>query len=70
MKMAEIRQQEDKELGAMLRELRQELFNLEFQSASEQLENPSRIRQIRRDIARIETVRRERQLGIRGQHAV
>jgi large subunit ribosomal protein L29 len=43
------------ELQAKCRELRQELFNLRLQKASAQLENPARLRQLRRDIARLET---------------
>ena len=43
------------ELAALSRDLRQELFNLRLQQATSQLEKPSRLRQLRRDIARIET---------------
>ena len=43
----------------------EELFNLRFQAATGQLENPGRIRSVKRDIARIYTVLRERELGIR-----
>lgn len=48
-----------------LRKSKEELFNLRFQAATGQLENPGRIRTVKRDIARIYTVMRERELGIR-----
>jgi large subunit ribosomal protein L29 len=52
----------DAELAAKGRELRQELFNLRLQQQMARLERPSRLREVRRDIARIETVLRERQI--------
>ena len=52
-------------LEAKLREAKEELFNLRFQSATGQLENHGRLRTVKRDIARIYTVVRERELGIR-----
>ncbi|MBE1515435.1 MULTISPECIES: 50S ribosomal protein L29 [Nesterenkonia] len=52
-------------LAEALRSSKEELFNLRFQSATGQLENSSRLRDIKRDIARIYTVLRERELGIR-----
>lgn len=55
MKMSEIKDLTAVELQAKGRELRQELFNLRLQKATSQLEKPSRLRTIRRDIARIET---------------
>jgi len=55
MKFSELKDLTLQELLAKSRELRQELFNLRLQQASGQLEKPHRIRQIRRDIARIET---------------
>ena len=48
-----------------LRKSKEELFNLRFQAATGQLETPGRIRTVKRDIARIYTVMRERELGIR-----
>ncbi|WP_312179889.1 50S ribosomal protein L29 [Arthrobacter sp.] len=48
-----------------LRKAKEELFNLRFQSATGQLENNGRLRAVKRDIARIYTVLRERELGIR-----
>jgi large subunit ribosomal protein L29 len=62
MKAKEIRELTDAEAQAKLRDLRQELFNLRLQQQTARLERPSRIREVRRDMARIETVLRERQL--------
>jgi large subunit ribosomal protein L29 len=55
----------DDELGRVLSERRQELFNLRFQSATGALENSARLRTAKREIARILTVRHERELGNR-----
>ena len=51
-------------LEAKLREAKEELFNLRFQSATGQLDNHGRLRAVRKDIARIYTEMRERELGI------
>mgnify|MGYP001183114550 CR=1 FL=1 len=56
---------EDQRLVEELRKAKEELFNLRFQSATGQLESHGRIRAVKRDIARIYTVIRERELGIR-----
>ena len=53
------------DLEAKLREHKEELFNLRFQAATCQLESHGRLRTVKRDIARIYTVVRERELGIR-----
>ena len=53
------------DLETRLRESKEELFNLRFQSATGQLESHGRLRTVKRDIARIYTVVRERELGIR-----
>jgi large subunit ribosomal protein L29 len=53
------------DLETKLREHKEELFNLRFQSATGQLESHGRLRSVKRDIARIYTVVRERELGIR-----
>ena len=66
MKTKELRSKEDKELRYDLKNLGKELFDLKFQSASENLSNPARIRQIRREVARILTILNEREKGIRG----
>lgn len=64
MKAEEIRSLADDELTSRIAELEEERFRLKFRSASEALEEPLRLRSIRRDIARLQTVRRERALGI------
>jgi large subunit ribosomal protein L29 len=54
----------DDELVARLREAKEELFNLRFQSATGQLDNNRRLKTVKHDIARIYTVMRERELGL------
>ena len=61
---AEIRDLADDELVTRLGEAKEELFNLRFQVATGQLDNNRRLHHVRRDIARIYTVMRERELGI------
>jgi len=56
MKAADIRSKSPDELDEQLEELTKEAFNLRFQKASGQLENTARVRQVRRDIARIKTI--------------
>ena len=56
---------EDERLAEELRKAREELFNLRFQSATGQLESHGRLKAVKRDIARIYTILRERELGIR-----
>ncbi|GAA2217597.1 MULTISPECIES: 50S ribosomal protein L29 [Promicromonospora] len=56
---------DDETLVAKLKEAKEELFNLRFQSATGQLESHGRLKAVRRDIARIYTILRERELGIR-----
>ena len=60
----ELRNLDDAELTEKLRESKEELFNLRFQGATGQLENHGRLRAVRKDIARIYTILRERELGI------
>ena len=60
MKMTEIRELSAEQLQAKLKELKEELFNLRFQLAINQLENPHRITAVKRDIARIMTVLNEK----------
>lgn len=62
MKANELRKSSTDELKNKLKELKSELFNLRFQNAVNQLENPMRIRTVKKDIARIMTVIREREL--------
>jgi large subunit ribosomal protein L29 len=60
----ELRELTDDELIGKLRESKEELFNLRFQMATGQLNNNRRLRLVRREIARIYTVLRERELGL------
>jgi large subunit ribosomal protein L29 len=60
----ELRNLDDAELTQKLRDSKEELFNLRFQGATGQLENHGRLRAVRKDIARIYTILRERELGI------
>jgi large subunit ribosomal protein L29 len=63
-KTAEFRGQTDEDLKKKLKEAKEELFNLKFQSATGQLESHGRISSVRTEIARIYTIMRERELGI------
>ena len=60
MKVEDVRAKSDDELKEQLLDLRKEAFNLRFQTASGQLENTARVRQVRRDIARIKTTIRDK----------
>ncbi|MGH3388977.1 MAG: 50S ribosomal protein L29 [Actinomadura sp.] len=60
----ELRTQPEDELTVKLKEAKEELFNLRFQAATGQLESHGRLRAVKREIARIYTVMRERELGI------
>jgi large subunit ribosomal protein L29 len=60
MKASDVRAKTDDELKAALEQLAKERFNLRFQKASGQLENTTRSRQVRRDMARIKTILAER----------
>jgi large subunit ribosomal protein L29 len=59
-KVADFRVKSDDQLSADLGELKREAFNLRFQAATNQLERPARIKEVRRDIARIKTLQTER----------
>jgi large subunit ribosomal protein L29 len=59
----ELRELNDVELEQRLNEAREELFNLRFQSATGQLDSTARIGQVRKDVARIETLLREREIA-------
>ena len=61
---AELRELSDEELVLRVREAKEELFNLRFQVATGQLDNNRRLQTVRRDIARIYTIMRERELGL------
>jgi large subunit ribosomal protein L29 len=67
MKAPEYRQMSDEQLGLSLKEVVKNLFHLRFQSATDRLETPSEIQKAKREVARIRTIIRERQKGIRGQ---
>jgi len=66
-KHEEFRQMSDEQLQLTLRDTVKNLFHLRFQSATDRLETPSEITQAKRQVARIKTIMRERQLGLRGQ---
>jgi large subunit ribosomal protein L29 len=59
MKASEIREMNAEEMHRKISDLREELFNLQFQHEIGQLENPQRMKQTKRDIARLETIFRE-----------
>ncbi|MBU6206986.1 MAG: 50S ribosomal protein L29 [Alphaproteobacteria bacterium] len=59
-KFADIKVKTDDQLVAQLGELKREAFNLRFQAATSQLEKPARVKEVRRDIARIKTLQSER----------
>ncbi|GAV24653.1 50S ribosomal protein L29 [Carboxydothermus islandicus] len=63
MKAKELRELTDAELVEKLANLKDELFKLRFQLSTGQLDNPSRIREVRRDIARVNTIIREREIA-------
>ena len=65
MKVNQIRDLNHDEQLDKLKSLKEELFNLRFQHATGQLENPMRIREVKRSIAQINTIVREQELGIR-----
>ncbi len=62
MKAKEIREFTAEELTSKLAGLKEELFNLRFQLATGQCENPMKIREVKKSIARIKTIQREREL--------
>ncbi|HHY69492.1 MAG TPA: 50S ribosomal protein L29 [Bacillota bacterium] len=63
MKAQEIRKMTDVELDKTLLDLKDELFNLRFQLATGQLDNVMRISEVKRSIARVKTIQRQRELG-------
>ena len=63
MKVSELRELNDHELANRLREFREEIFNLRFQNATGQLEDTTRLNHVRKDIARCETLLREREIA-------
>ena len=69
MKIEEVRSKPNSELEFDLGNLKKELFDLRFRAATDSSASPARINQLRRAVARIQTVMHERTLGIRGQEA-
>ncbi len=63
MKIKEVQELNEQELEDKVKELKEELFNLRFQQATGQLDNVMRIKEVRRNIARVKTVLRERALS-------
>lgn len=63
MKATEIRELSVEELNVKLTDLKKDLFNLRLQHAINQLDNPTRIAEVKRDIARVNTILRERELS-------
>lgn len=64
MKIQDIRDLSTQELEDKVKDLKEELFNLRFQNATNQLDNPSRIVSVKKDIARVKTVLKEKEIGI------
>ncbi|MDR1028611.1 MAG: 50S ribosomal protein L29 [Clostridiales Family XIII bacterium] len=62
MNLEKIREMTEAELNSELRKMKNELFNLRFQHVTGQLENPIKMRDVKRDIARVKTVMREKEL--------
>ncbi|MBO5364707.1 MAG: 50S ribosomal protein L29 [Clostridia bacterium] len=69
MKIQDIRDLSTQELETKIKDLKEELFNLRFQNATNQLENPMRIASVKKDIARVKTVLKEKELGITSVNA-
>ena len=63
-KASELREMSDEQLTFQLQEAQRELFRLRFQAATEKLDAPSNLRKLRREIARIKTIQRERELQV------
>jgi large subunit ribosomal protein L29 len=67
MKTSEYRGMNDEQLELALKDVVKNLFHLRFQSATDRLETPSEMIKAKKEVARIKTIMRERQLGVRGQ---
>jgi len=65
MKASEIRELSEVELNEKLKDLKAELFNLRFQHAINQLDNPMRLNHIKKDIARVKTIMQQRQVAVK-----
>jgi large subunit ribosomal protein L29 len=66
----EFRELSDEQMELQLKETVKNLFHLRFQSATDRLETPSEIQVAKREVARLHTIKRERELGIRGQKKI
>lgn len=66
MKPEDIRDMTDEQIVQRIRELEEERFRLRFRAATQELENPTLLRTLRRDIARLKTIARERELARQG----
>ncbi len=64
MKISEIRDLSSQEIIDKIQDLKEELFNLRFQNAMNQLENPKRISAVKKDIAKLKTILKEQELGL------
>jgi len=62
-KPAELREKSSEQLEFQIREAQEELFRLRFQSATEKLDTPSKLKKLRREIARVKTILRQRELA-------
>jgi large subunit ribosomal protein L29 len=60
---AELREMSDEQLVFAIKETKEELFRLRFQASTEKLDAPSNLKKLRREVARIRTIQRERELG-------
>lgn len=63
MELKKIREMTDLELNAELAKMKKDLFNMRFQHVTGQLENPIKMREVKRNIARVKTIIREKELG-------
>lgn len=66
MKASELREKTQEELTNELRELKSELFKLRFQLATNNLDNPMKLKDVKKSIARVKTIMRQNELGING----
>jgi len=64
MKTKKLREMTSQELDNQFNDLKSELFNLRFQLATGQLDNPVKIKYVKKDIARVKTIQRERELNV------
>lgn len=68
MKAEEIREFDDAEIATRLKELREEQFKLRFQASMMELENPGTLQRVRKDVARLRTILRERELAAKSKN--